>query len=621
MCCFCASPALASVWSSIHNGATISSCPRRCLLSFPFTSHLCHLALGPNRAVCSPMVHPWWRSCIASRCCWWCHHDDWHLSLRLCRSTSICTAHLGFRCRPCFPCERSIKTPLGSRCPVHSVFDCCSLQMPTQWTQRRRPTTRWQWSRSLPAVEHDNGNCVPSICLQFQWAMALLPVAWCVQPCSGSAQHLSSWQDRVESACPSFDTTCWSNVNAFIGHTQSKSALPLLASGLISSHSPQHLGTSNNSTSSVSIFHLPVELSHLPTIQVSFGCDGADCAFRDDQDDCAFFWAKELPHAFPLVSVVAFACLFPVTSQFLCCVSSDNITRQQLQQEPLIHPPWCDCFHLRADIVILSTISIPSNLLQSWVVANLLFFWLWHNLIGCWLVVMLLGSSQRSSLIRQLVMPPIFQPVHLVHNLLQAFRPLFRMKFFSFWSRLLSFYVPLSSQHTCTFWNHHDPLACLREGEPKEWCKRSFGSVSFHRNQPSYNCVSHWVTYLANWSNKKLCWKWTKLSCSNNMELDNKSNNNWCGQCPWLCWLPFCKWNLAGQFGIVLSFQLILKLWCLHCHFILHGRPFNLSHIFSFWSTLFCRNAVVSWGMTHISHQNQETLGKILIFHRMHSSQ
>jgi len=122
----------------------------------------------------------------------------------------------------------------------------------------------------------------------------------------------------------------------------------------------------------------------------------------------------------------------------LCCVPSDRLQQQRMDRN---HPG-----SILQSTVILSTSSIPSNLLWSWVVTNPRFFWLWHNLIGYCLVVMLLGSSQRSSLVRQLVIPPIFQPVHLVHNLLTAFRPLFRMKFFSFLSRLLSFHVPL--QHT-----------------------------------------------------------------------------------------------------------------------------------------------------------------------------
>ena len=141
-----------------------------------------------------------------------------------------------------------------------------------------------------------------------------------------------------------------------------------------------------------------------------------------------------------VVSVIASTCLLSHHGG-PCCVSSD---RPQQQIEKCNHPG-----SILQSTVILSTISIPSNLLQSWVVTNPRFFWLWHNLIGYWLVVMLLGSSQRSSLARQLVIPPIFQPVHLVHNLLQAFRPLFRMKFFSFWSRLLSFHVPLQYTPVC----------------------------------------------------------------------------------------------------------------------------------------------------------------------------
>jgi len=83
--------------------------------------------------------------------------------------------------------------------------------------------------------------------------------------------------------------------------------------------------------------------------------------------------------------------------------------------QPLIHPPWHDCLYLRACCYLIHTFH-PS--LWSWDVTNPRLFRLWHNLIGYWLVVMLLGSSQRSSLARQLVTPPIFQPVHLVHNLL-----------------------------------------------------------------------------------------------------------------------------------------------------------------------------------------------------------
>jgi len=328
-------------------------------------------------------------------------------------------------------------------------------------TMGSRHCQGWDWSL-LPFANESFQRC----CYR-----SLLPFAIESFQCCCCHDTMASAMSTVATASPNHCR--W---NPFIGCID----IPLLSSGFIASYRAQYyLGTCVNSTSSVFIFLLPVELSHLPTIQVSFGCDGADGAFRDDQDDYAFFWVKELPHAFPLVSVVAFACLFPITSGRVCCVSSDNSTQQQMFVEPSIHPPWCDCFYLGADSVILSTISIPSNLLQSWVVTNPRFFWLWHNLIGYWLVVMLLGSSQRSSLARQLVIPPIFQPVHLVHNLLQAFRPLFRMKFFSFWSRLLSFHVPLSLQHTCAFWNHHNPLAYLREGEPKEWCKRSFLDRSY----------------------------------------------------------------------------------------------------------------------------------------------
>ena len=115
----------------------------------------------------------------------------------------------------------------------------------------------------------------------------------------------------------------------------------------------------------------------------------------------------------------------------------------------------------KALLSLLSKSSIPSNIWRR-VVPNPRFFWLCHKLIGYWLVVMLLGSSQRSSLVRQLVIPPIFQPVHLVHNLLQAFRPLFRMKFFSFLSRLLSFHA--LTTHTCLFQTIVIP--CVLTGRP-----------------------------------------------------------------------------------------------------------------------------------------------------------
>jgi len=53
------------------------------------------------------------------------------------------------------------------------------------------------------------------------------------------------------------------------------------------------------------------------------------------------------------------------------------------------------------------------------------------------------------------------------------------------WSYSLSdqdffhFMSPYLTIHTCAFWNHHNPLACLREGELKEWCKRSFLDQSY----------------------------------------------------------------------------------------------------------------------------------------------
>jgi len=171
-----------------------------------------------------------------------------------------------------------------------------------------------------------------------------------------------------------------------------------------------------------------------------------------------------------------FRLLFPSPVCFLshqvghCCVPSNRLLNNRWLQWRSIHPPWCDCFYLGADIVILSTFSIPSALLRRWVTTNPHSFRLWHKLIGCWLVVMLLGSSQRSSLVRQLVIPPMFCPVHLVCHPLQAFRPLFWMKFFSFRSSLLSVHVPLSYNAHLSFWNHYNPLAYLRpawEGESK----------------------------------------------------------------------------------------------------------------------------------------------------------
>ena len=169
--------------------------------------------------------------------------------------------------------------------------------------------------------------------------------------------------------------------------------VPLLSSGFITSNRAQHwqLTTSDNK----------------PGFFQLWRCRWCIPWYADD--------AHELP----------FACWYVCC----CCCCCNNRC-----WEPLLHPS--KHYYL---IHIFHPFQHPleKSCYQS------TFLLLWHKLIGYWLVVMLLGSSQRSSLVRQLVIPPIFQPVHLVHNLLQAFRPLFRMKFFSFLSRLLSFHVPL----------------------------------------------------------------------------------------------------------------------------------------------------------------------------------
>lgn len=68
--------------------------------------------------------------------------------------------------------------------------------------------------------------------------------------------------------------------------------------------------------------------AQVPTIHFFFGCDVADDAFRDDQDDVHSIEQKSCHHAFPAVSAVAFACLFPVTSELtlLCSIRLQHTT-------------------------------------------------------------------------------------------------------------------------------------------------------------------------------------------------------------------------------------------------------------------------------------------------------
>ena len=103
-------------------------------------------------------------------------------------------------------------------------------------------------------------------------------------------------------------------------------------------------------------------------------------------------------HAFPLVSAVAFACLFPIASE---CVPSDYSAQQQMLMT--IDPSSMVGFLLPWSSHYLIHTFYP--FLWSWDVTNPHLFQLWHKLIGYWLVVMLLGSSQRSSPVRQLVTP------------------------------------------------------------------------------------------------------------------------------------------------------------------------------------------------------------------------
>ena len=67
---------------------------------------------------------------------------------------------------------------------------------------------------------------------------------------------------------------------------------------------------------------------------------------------------------FPLVVyVVVFTCLFPITLCGPWCGPSDRIlfNNNGLQQQPSIHPSWCDCFYIRTDIVVISTFpSLPA---------------------------------------------------------------------------------------------------------------------------------------------------------------------------------------------------------------------------------------------------------------------
>jgi len=159
----------------------------------------------------------------------------------------------------------------------------------------------------------------------------------------------------------------------------------------------------------------------------------------------------------------------------------------------LTHPPWWDSFYLGA-VIILSTLSIPSfgvEMLPIHICSSCDTSWL---VIGWWLCF---SGVVRGPLPLDSSLPPIFQPVHPVHNLLQAFRPLFRMKFFSFRSSLLSFHVPVSyNTHLCFLEPSQSPRVPKGRRVKGVMQKVLLGSVLFHRIQPSYSCINHWVIYL-----------------------------------------------------------------------------------------------------------------------------
>ena len=134
---------------------------------------------------------------------------------------------------------------------------------------------------------HSNGVVIDRFCLPTSHSngVVLKPLATMGSrhATAMGSRHAEAQQDAVRVDVASGTAPCFHWIDMSL-------SLPALSSGFIASCCAQcHLGTSGNSTSSVFIFLLPVELSHLPTIQVSFGCDGADGAFRDDQDDYAFF--------------------------------------------------------------------------------------------------------------------------------------------------------------------------------------------------------------------------------------------------------------------------------------------------------------------------------------------
>jgi len=157
----------------------------------------------------------------------------------------------------------SLKTPtrplpltryqhIHSRHPssAHSCNPTTSLSM-----VQPRIADEFGMPMSLPVADQQHGfcwehscRCVGSTrvswgcCFHFHW----------VDAASGG---LIPWSCCAPQSLPTMD---WS----------SPFAVPLLSSSLILAYSPQHLGTSSNSTSSVSVSRLPVELSHAPSIYI-----------------------------------------------------------------------------------------------------------------------------------------------------------------------------------------------------------------------------------------------------------------------------------------------------------------------------------------------------------------
>jgi len=172
---------------------------------------------------------------------------------------------------------------------------------------------------------------------------------------------------------------------------------------------------------------------------------------------------------------LSFSC--HINGPLLCFIR--QTAQKQALSEPTIHPPWCDCFCLGADSIVSSTIFIPSNraeLLSIHVCSGHSRWFHFHLRLGSltlttgWLKLWGTVGFPIPQGDSSMCLFPVMQSTSHVSNEV----PLFLIK-----TSLI--HVPLSLQHTCAFW----------KASQRSDAKGPSGSVSFHRNQPSCNCVSH----------------------------------------------------------------------------------------------------------------------------------